>query len=172
MEAADWGDVVIAGAAVIGAIVAASVAVWRMRRELAHDRKMRRAEALRDLLDQSVTGLAEVADVVGRLYPEAKEFSGRVFPNQTFEKDLDEARDKVLALGNDFQRLRLRFTNFPHVPNIYWEARDALEKALVPLGDGRVGPSTEYLLISRQWYVHSAKLTAQFSTAAAKYVAV
>ena len=129
VDAASWDGVLIAGAAV----VAAALAAWtanrridkqldaessRLDRQLAHDRKMRDRDALRQMLDDALKAIGEGIEVLEEsarersdgygLEGEAKLQWGNALDEMTSELK-SRARRNWVRVHGEAKRLRLRF---------------------------------------------------------------
>jgi hypothetical protein len=120
MDCPTWDGVLIAGAAVIAASLAALTANLRMNRQLRHDRKMRELAELRSMLDAAVVAANEALQAIKR----AKRYA---------ELDDDRLAD-VVAEGPDLcgevshqgGRLYLRFGRNDEITSAYTKVHQAL----------------------------------------------
>lgn len=129
-----WDGVIIAGAAVIAALLAAATAIIRQRQQLAHDHEMRDLEDLRSMLDDigAATALATelVANACGQNLLKGL-FEGAIDRDLKTGKDNLERRvvAALQGLNVQLQRLRFRFGDEDAVTLKYAEMCQQLNKA-------------------------------------------
>lgn len=146
------GPILIAGAAIVGAALAAAVAIWRMRVQLAHDRKMRSQEHRRDSLDAAIETVDEtfraVTVMTGRVQqaPGLREGPLAILQNpdssatakEEAEGEIDEihdackeaikqARERDIEMTVQVVRLNLRFGEH-EISNCYDALCDAFSR--------------------------------------------
>lgn len=145
MDAPTGGDLILAGAAVSAAALAAWTANRRMERQLAeeaerlgrqlaHDRRVREAEELRSVLDDASRSLAQAIEAVAasRAHRElAPLMEGENAPDkEAWRREREtlwhDAMAKTVALVGEVQCLRLRFGDKHPVTATYVELRAIL----------------------------------------------
>src|SRR4051812_12710015 len=77
-----WIEVLLAGAAVFAACVAAWTANHRMERQLTHDREMRDRDALRQMLDDALRVVGDGINLVGESLEQRHEGQGLEGPGR------------------------------------------------------------------------------------------
>jgi hypothetical protein len=172
MAPASWGDILLAVTAVAAAAIAAVTAVWRMRRELQHDREMKVADELRSVVDAAEVAISVTAEAIGDVYSIHEGVPVTSLPNATLAEAVAVARSKTAILGNHWQRLMLRFDREHEIPRRFWEVRDAFQEALKDFGPTGAHLSEEELKASHQAYRSSADKNVAFVDACATHVSV
>lgn len=115
------GTVFVAGAAVIAAILAATVTIWKMRRDLAHDREMRDREDARNLLYASLDAVDETLISVRRFADSVEDIEATLkngMPDETtnakrqlFDEAQTELETNLRQLNAMIIRLAVRFSD-------------------------------------------------------------
>jgi hypothetical protein len=143
------GPVFVAVAAVIAAVLAAAVTVWKMRRDLAHDREMRDREDARNVLYAALDAIEELVKDVNDLIQTVRTI-GTAIEN---EDDLTSAQVKFDSLRADLDkevnrlnslaiRTQVRFTSRRFGRAIKLLREDAIKTAET-LDQGRARAFTE-----------------------------
>ena len=140
------GTVFVAGAAVLAAVLAAAVTIWKMRRDLAHDRQMRDRDDARNTLYSALDAIDDAKERILRL-KEATQGVGRALKHkgdpailgtarQNFDKAQDELSISLRRLNTLFFRTLVRFRNEKFGTTLQVLKIDVEEVQLV-LGVGR-----------------------------------
>jgi hypothetical protein len=171
MGSVNWGDIMIAGAAVTAAGIAAWTANYRLRKQLAHDRELRVQDELRSVMDAAVEAVADAAEEIGRLYPMGKGVQSGEIDQEAFERAVVSSESNVHNVRRQWQRLGLRFPRTHELPEALWVVANAFEAALDAFEEG-IAPTDQQLEDSREKYRESGRLAANFSTLCGPHVAV
>lgn len=133
-----WNGVLLAGAAVFAAGVAAWTANHRMEWQLTHDREMRDRDALRQMLDDALRVVGDGINLVGESLEQRHEGQGLEGPGRarwlaTLNDDTPKLRQRsmqvVLRAQGELERLRLRFGMGHEVVKCYGKLKDELASA-------------------------------------------
>lgn len=113
------GTVFVAGAAVIAAVLAALVTIWKMRRDLAHDREMRDRDDARNTLYSALDGVVEATGrvlqlkeatlAVARALDEEEPSEALATTQRTFDRARDELNVTVTRFNTLFIQTLVRF---------------------------------------------------------------
>lgn len=138
------GAYVAAGIAIAVAILAAVTAQRRLRQQLAHDRELRDLEALRAVLDESASALAEATLALARL---VRLWSRRVPDEDPRVSEASAAqRASVRAVRAAIYRLAMRLPSNDPVVQKFEQTYSALD--VIAGLQQRLAPNEPY----EQWY--------------------
>jgi hypothetical protein len=139
MECPTWDGVLLAGAAIFAAAVAAWTANYRMGKQLEHDRKMRDRDELRKALDEIAVSAGLAADQVNLAraatpvlgYDPKSEEPNALAQLDDRKTSLQKAHQLVYSLASQGQRLHLRFRRDHPIPVAYWELRERIVELIL-----------------------------------------